>query len=173
MSAPDKRICLGKIVAPHGIKGLVKIFPYGEDPNLIETLDQVFTAKDTNKTISITLKNPMGKYILSSIEGCETRESAETLKGTELWIARSALPHIDNEDEFYIEDLIGLTVFDEKKQTIGTILTIQNYGAGDLLEIKPNSGEPYFVPFDDDYVRDINLNKKYLTIENAEHFIIE
>lgn len=169
----DERACLGKITSPHGVKGLVKIFPYGEDPKLLGTIDPIFTSKDKQQTISVTLKNAMGKYILASVKDCNTREGAEKIKGTELWVSREHLPQLDNEDEYYIEDLQGLSVLNEDNQNIGTIATIQNYGAGDLLEIKPKSGASYFVPFQNEYIINISLNEQTITLQNAEMFRIE
>ncbi len=167
------RICLGKITSPHGVKGLVKIFPYGEDPSLLETCKQVFTSENKNKRVSITLKNPMGKYILASIENCNSREGAEELKGTELWVSRDDLPELDNQDEFYIDDLKGLTALNQDEEKIGSIIAVQNYGAGDLLEIKPQSGSSYFVPFQNEYIMNVNLEEKTITLQNTEIFRIE
>ncbi len=175
MTSPPKssRICLGKITAPHGIKGLVKILAYGEDPTLIETIDQIFTGQTSQKTLSITLKNPMGKYFLATVKDYDTREKVEEIKGTELWVDRDALPELIDKDEFYIEDLSNLTVLNTKKEKIGTTTNIQNYGAGNLLEIKPNAGATYFVPFQNEYIHDIDLKERCITIKNAESFIIE
>jgi len=175
MTSPDqkeKRTCLGKITAPHGIKGLVKIFPYGEEPALIETLSPVFTSED--KTLSVTLKNMMGKHILAQIEGCNSREDAEAIKGTELWVNRSDLPDLNNQDEFYIDDLSGLDAYDENTdEKIGKIMSVQNYGAGDLLEFKPLIGDSYFIPFQNEHVGDVSLDEKKLFLRDAKRFKIE
>ncbi len=181
MASPDtqsskqasKRVCLGRIAAPHGVKGLVKILPYGEDPTLIQSLSPVFTSSDKNNTVDVVLKNGMGKYILAEVIGCNSREGSDELKGTELWVERDALPAVDNEDEFYIEDLIGLTAVNAEADHLGTIHAVQNYGAGDMLEIKPKSGASYFVPFQDEYVTEIDLDQKRIEIINSERFIIE
>ena len=101
------------------------------------------------------------------MEGCNTREKAESLKGTELWICRTALPHIDSADEFYIADMIGLDVLNADHEKTGSITAVQNYGAGDLLEIKPHNGAPYFVLFHDDYVQDININAGYVILVSS------
>ena len=114
----------------------------------------------------------MGKSVLAQIDGVTTPEQAKLLKHS-LYISRETLPEIKSSDEFYIEDLANLDVQDSKGEKIGTVITVQNYGAGDLLEIKPKSGTSFFVPFQDEYVRNINLDEKYVTVENAERFIIE
>lgn len=138
----SKRICIAKIAAPHGVKGLVKILPQCEDVSLIEGVED----------FDITLKNALGKYILASIEGVNSREDAEAIQGRELYIDRDRLPEAED-GEYYYDDLIGLNALDENGDTVGKIVSVQNYGAGDLLEIKPEAGgETYLLPFTDDYV---------------------
>ncbi len=159
-----KRVCLGKIAQAHGIKGLVKLFPYGQDPALLE--GELFTGEDSEETLTITLKNPLGKFILAEIEGCNDRNKAEALKGTEIWVSRETLPEPE-EGEFYIEDLIGLMAIDENGTAIGTITAVENYGAGDLLEIKPLSSQSFLLPLTDDTVTEIG---DQVTIRNFEAF---
>ncbi|PCJ00255.1 MAG: 16S rRNA processing protein RimM [Alphaproteobacteria bacterium] len=170
MENTKKRICVGKISSSHGVRGLVKIIPFCEDTSLLNGV--LYTDKTGNETLDITLKNSMGKSILAQIDGVTTPEQAKLLKHS-LYISRETLPEIKSSDEFYIEDLANLDVQNPKGDKIGTVITVQNYGAGDLLEIKPKSGTSFFVPFQDEYVRDINLDEKYVTVENAERFIIE
>ena len=153
MTMPDKQILIGKIATVHGVKGLVKILPFAEDISLIE---HSFNGK-------ITLKNPSGKYILASIEGVNSREDAEKLKGTELFVPRNVLPEPEA-GEFYYEDLVGLKVLGEDKTEIGTVKAVNNFGAGDLLEIKPKIGETFFHPFTDEYVPTVDLATGTLTI---------
>lgn len=169
----DKRVCLGKIASPHGVKGLVKIIPYGEDPSLLGSISPIFTSQDKQDTISILLKNPMGKYMLSEIEGCNSRDGSEALRGTELWVNKSSLPVLDNENEFYIDDLANLTALDKNKENIGMVTAVQNYGAGDLLEIKPSRGPTYFVPFDDIYIIELNIAERFIILQDYEKFRIE
>lgn len=145
----QKRICIGKITGPHGVKGLVKILPYCEDITLLEQVED----------FKITLKNPSGKYMLAEIEGINTREAAEDIAGTELWISRDKLPDISDEDAFYIEDLVGLKAVDTDGKDAGTVIAVHNFGAGDLLEIKPPAGEAYLLPFTKENVPEITEEK--------------
>ena len=174
MTSPNtlakKRICIGKIASSHGVKGLVKIAPFCEDTSLLN--GKLFTGETGGDTLNITLKNSVGKYILAEIEGITTPEQVKNIKYS-LYVPREALPDIDDSDEFYIEDLAGLTALNDKKEEIGKIVTVQNYGAGDLLEIKPLNGESYFVPFEEEYLPEINLTEKYVIVVNADNFIIE
>lgn len=160
-----KRICLGKIAGAHGIKGLVKIFPYGDDVSLIETLSPLYTGESSTDTLEITLKNPQGKFILAEIKGITDRTDAENIKNTELWVDRDKLP-VPDEGEFYYEDLIGLNATDLSGETVGTIKAVHNYGAGDLLEITIN-GDDILIPFTDDYVPDIILPEGKVIIDRS------
>jgi len=142
---PPKRICIGVIAQAHGVKGLVKILPYGDDPYLIELVED----------FDITLKNPHGKYFLAEIEGVNSREAVDAIKGTELFIDRDQLPEPE-EGEYYIEDLVGMKAVNANSgKNAGVIIAVHNFGAGDLLEIKPPSGEAYLVLFNDDHVPEI------------------
>jgi len=171
MTSPNstKRICIGKIASSHGVKGLVKIHPYCEDLSLLK--GNLYTSDDpTNpNTLAITLKNSIGKYVLASIEGVSSPEEAKAIKCS-LYVAREALPTIKDDDAFYIEDLIGLKAKAyDNSDLLGTIQAIDNFGAGDLLEINPADGKtPYYVPFHDDYVADIDLKKGYIMLRNTE-----
>lgn len=146
-SPSDKRVCVGRIAAPHGVKGLVKILPFCEDIDLIELAEE----------FEITLKNPSGKYILAEIKDVHSREDVEAIKGTDLHIARDQLPEADD-GEYYYEDLVGLKAINANSgKDAGTVIAVHNFGAGDLLEIKPKSGgETYLVPFNDDHVPDVS-----------------
>ena len=170
MKNTNKRICIGKITSSHGVKGLVKILPYCEDINLLN--GDILCQENSDKTLNITIKNSAGKYILAQIEGITNPEDAKSAKCS-LYILRETLPKIDNDDEFYIEDLAGLNALNPKGELIGTVIALQNFGASDMLEVKPNSGASYFVPFQDEYVSKIDLDNNSLVISNADNFIIE
>ncbi len=166
----DKRICIGKIASAHGVKGLVKIFPYCED---ISLLNGVLLIGETGEdTLTITLKNPIGKYILAEIQGVTSREQAQEIKHS-LFVLREKLPEIGDKDSYYYEDLCGLSVINDKKHIIGTVLNVHNYGAGDLLEVKPENGATYYVPFEDNYINEVDLKTRQISIVNADHFIVE
>lgn len=160
-----QRITLAKIAAPHGVKGLVKILPFGEDVYLLE--DIAVFAGDT--PVKITLKNPLGKFILAEIDVIKTREDAEKMSGRELQVDKDALPALDHaEDGYYYHDLIGLKALDADGQPVGTVIAVDNYGAGDLLEIRRNSGEKFLLPFTDDYVPVVDLKAGEVRIIEME-----
>ena len=173
MSIQDQahtRVCLGKIVAAHGVKGLVKILPFGEDPLLIESLSPVYTAEKNSETLSIKLKNPIGRYWLAAVEGIAERNGAEALRGTDLYVDQNRLPKIKNKNTYYHVDLIGLKALDENGTEIGEVIAVENYGAGDLLEIKPKDQNSFLLLFGNEYVSDINMEQRTVIIKKFQQF---
>ncbi len=162
MPPSSKRICIGRIHDAHGVRGLVKILPYGEDPSLFETTC-VYDAPSGGAPLSITLQNPQGKYILAKIEGVDDRDSALALRRTEIWLDREALPETED-DEFYIEDLKGLRVKTVSDTDGGHVIAVHDFGATPLLEIRPPEGSSYYLPFTKECVPDVHPGDGYLVI---------
>ncbi|NBU27081.1 MAG: 16S rRNA processing protein RimM, partial [Caulobacteraceae bacterium] len=96
--------------------------------------------------------------IIARCKGIETKEQADGLRGLTLHIPRSALPEPD-EDEFYLADLIGLSAVTPEGQKIGRIKSVQDFGAGDILEIDPAEGGPtWYLPFTREAVPDVQIS---------------
>ncbi len=164
---PLKRICLGKITKAHGVKGLVKIRIYGDDPHLLESAP-LYTDETGHTTLKLTLKNSDGKgHYLAAVDGVIERNGAAALNGTLLYAPREALPDIESDDQFYIEDLKGLRVI-ESGQDIGRVLNVDNFGAGDLIEIQPKIGRSFYVPFNNDFVVGVDLESGAITVKNSD-----
>jgi len=156
----SQRIQVGKIAQSHGVRGLVKLLIIATDHTILNDAT-LYTGESSNDTIKLKLKNSLGKYWLAEIEGIHDRNASDELRHTQLWIDKSALPDTDD-DEFYYDDLTGLNVFDvdNNNKKIGHVLGVSNFGASDLLEIKPPSGESFYLPFTDECVPDIDLENE-------------
>ena len=165
-----KRICIGKIKSAHGIKGLVKIAPYCEDLSFLE--GKIFISENGTDAIDISIKSSAGKFLLAEIKEITDRNGAEEISGTELFAEENILPEIDTPDTFYISDLIGLKALNTEGQEIGKVIAVEDFGAGDLLEIKPLEGETYYIPFKNQTVPDIDIQKGTITIANHKEFIL-
>lgn len=158
----DTKILLAQIGAPHGIKGEVRVKPFGE-PEMLNQYGKLET-KDGQK-FKIKRMRPQKTVMVVKFEGVNTREEAEALNRVELYIDRTKLPNLGEDDEFYVEDLIGMDVVDEEAKPLGTVLTVPNFGAGDMLEIKPtNSSSTYFLPFTKEVVPKIDFENGSLTV---------
>jgi 16S rRNA processing protein RimM len=171
MSAQAKRICIGKITTAHGVRGLVKVQVFGSDNDVVDQFGPLYTGETGDKTLTLKRKHLAGGVLVAEVKDVIDRNVAETLRGTELWLDRAALPELD--DEFYQADLIDLKVIDLTKVEIGTVLSVQNFGASDLLEIRPLSGKTYFLPFTDDYVPNVDLEAGTVTVDIPEGWLEE
>lgn len=162
----SKRILIGEIATAHGIKGFVKVRSFVDDDDLLQG-DNVFTAESGPKTIKITLKNALKGDWVAEVKGVADRNEAERLRGTKLYIDREAMPEADD-GEYYVEDLKGLKVIDKDGKDIGVVLSVENFGASDLIDIKPESGASFYIPFTDNTVLDVDFENGVITVELPE-----
>lgn len=163
----NKRVCVGDIGAPHGVRGLVKVRHFGGDPRTLADYETLYTSEQGNDVIRLTLKHPAGNSMVAEIEGINDRDRAAALTGSQLWVDREALPELDNPDQYYYADLIGLSVLSPAGERIGHIISIENFGAGDLLEIKPPGKASFYLPFDQSYVT-VDLNRQIIIADLPE-----
>jgi 16S rRNA processing protein RimM len=162
----DDRVLLGEIGAAQGLKGEVRIRSYTEEQAAI-TLYGALEDED-GRVLEIESLRVTPKALIARIKGVTTREGAEALNGTRLYVPRDRLPERE-EEEWYHAELIGLAALDREGQPIGTVVAIQNFGAGDLIEVKPVSGGPtMFVPFTRDTVPEIDVEGGRLTLVPPE-----
>ena len=127
------KILVGKIVAPQGIRGEVRVQTYSENPMDFQKF-KVQSSKFKSEDFKFVRAIPNSTVVIAKINGYDDRNAAETLRGTELVIGRSDLPQL-NDNEYYQTDLIGMTV-NQRGNIIGRVSCIQNYGAGDILEME-------------------------------------
>ena len=147
----------------------MKVFCFAEDPKLLEG-DAVYLAAKGDERIKLHLKNSGGKHWIAAVDGVAERNAAELLRGKSLWIDRGTLPEPE-EDEFYFEDLIGLSVVDLNGVPAGEITSVQNFGAEDMLEIKPAGEASYYLPFTKKAVPEIDIAAKLVKIDPEQRII--
>lgn len=128
----SKHILVGKIVAPQGIRGEVRVQTFTDTPVDFKKL-KIKSMRFNDGDFKFVRTVPNSNVIIAKISGIDDRNAAETLRGTELFIERSALPDL-KENEFYQADLIGFDVV-RNGTKIGVIDCFQNYGAGDIIEL--------------------------------------
>ena len=132
------RILLGRIGAPHGLQGEVVVLSFATKPLDLKAYGPLTDDRGTQQ-VHIKSLRVAGKGLIARLKGVEDRTAAEALRGTELFVERAKLRK-PKADEFYHADLIGLAAHAPDGVLIGTIVDVPNYGAGDLLEIKPVAG---------------------------------
>ena len=152
---------LGVISSAHGVRGQVKIRSFTASPRDITSYG---TLRDkAGKTYSIKITSQNNDVLIASLEGIDTRDDADRLRNTELYVERSALPE-PKAGEYYLEDLIGLEIFTEENSPYGHVTSINNFGAGNIIVIKLLSGEEEFQSFNKATFPVIDIQNKRLVI---------
>ena len=128
----SKNILVGKIVAPQGIRGEVRVQTFTDTPADFQKL-KIKSTRFNDGDFKFVRAVPNSTVIIGKITGVDDRNTAETLRGTELFIERNTLPDL-KADEFYQADLIGFDVI-RNGTKIGIVDCFQNYGAGDIIEL--------------------------------------
>jgi 16S rRNA processing protein RimM len=158
-------ICLGVIVAAHGVRGQVKIKTFTAQPGAVAAYGPL-RDRSGQRTLRLAAVRPVNGGVVAAVEGIKDRDAAEALRGTELFVPRAALPPTDD-DEFYQQDLIGMDVVDGAGRAWGAVLAVHNFGAGDVLEIAPPQGATFFLPFTRDAVPTVDMAARRLVATDA------
>lgn len=142
-----KRVCLGVVVGAHGVRGLVKVKPFTEAPDAVAAYGPVET-KDGRRRFGIAATGLAKGSVICRLEGIADRDAAEALRGTELYVERAQLPEAGADEGWYHADLVGLAARGIDGRDYGRVVAVENFGAGDLLEIALAEGGPtVYLPF--------------------------
>lgn len=167
-SQSARLIVVGALAGAHGVRGDVRVRSFTEDSDAI--FDYGPLLDEAGKPVLIAKSwRPASDHFIVTPKTSRQKEEWDAMKGTTLHVSRADLPPADD-DEFYIEDLVGLKAVGPEGEVIGTVKTVQNFGAGDLLEVEPDaSGSPaYFVPFTLKDVPAIDFEASTVTILDAQ-----
>jgi 16S rRNA processing protein RimM len=157
------RVCVARIGAAHGLRGEVRLWTFTEDPLAVKRYGPLSTG-DGARQFEVTHARPAKDHLVATLKGVTTRDEAERLNGTDLYVARDKLPTTD-EGEFYHADLIGLAAVDGAGTPLGTVAAIHNFGAGDIIEIAPAHGPTLMLPFTDAVVPTVDIAGGRVVIE--------
>jgi 16S rRNA processing protein RimM len=141
-----ERICVARIGAAHGVKGEVRLWSFTADPAAVADYGPL-ESEDGTQRFEIEAMRPAKDHLVARLSGVRDRDAAERLANTRLYVARDRLPEPEPE-EFYHADLIGLRAESRDGATLATIVGIHDFGAGDLLELRPlGGGGTVLMPF--------------------------
>ncbi len=153
---PPARIHVATIGAPHGVRGELRVKPFTEDPLALKTYSPLET-EDGKQSLAVTAARVQGHMVVAKFDGITDRDRAAALTNTKLYVPRSRLPKAA-QGEYYHTDLIGLRAETTGGETIGEIVAVQNFGAGDLLEIAREGRDTALVPFTAEFVPEIDID---------------
>jgi 16S rRNA processing protein RimM len=162
---PGSRICVGAIAGAFGVAGEVRLKSFCADPAAIAAYGPLFT-EDGSRSFKVRLTRPVAGGLGARLSGVATKEAADLLKGTTLWVPRDRLPSV-GDDEFYHADLIGLPVQDTGGAPLGRVTAVHNHGAGDLLEVTGPEGAR-LLPFTRAVVPTVDLSAGRIVADPPE-----
>ncbi|MFL6754115.1 MAG: ribosome maturation factor RimM [Sphingomicrobium sp.] len=139
----ERRIALAAVAGAHGVNGELRLKLFSESAGNLGAHAKLYVGGAERRLLSV---RDSGKAAVARFEGVSDRSAAEALRGSLVEIDRSALPPLE-ENEYYHVDLIGLRAVDREGQGIGIVVAVENYGAGDLLEIETEGGKRSLIPF--------------------------
>ena len=144
--AQDKLIQVGQVSGGFGVRGEVRITAYTADPMTLLAWRDLLRA-DGSTGLTLLSARPDKVGVVGRAKEIATKEEADALRGLKLFIPRDRLPEAD-EDEVYLTDLIGVEAREPDGTVLGTVKSVPNFGASDMLEIAPAAGGPtWYLPF--------------------------
>jgi 16S rRNA processing protein RimM len=162
MAATEKRVLVGIVTGPHGVRGAVRIKSFTERPEDIAGYEPL--VDPTGRPFALRLIGAGKGVLIAHLDGIENRDQAEALRGQQLYLPRSALPPAGRE-EFYYADLIGLAAVLGDGTVLGRVSAVHDFGAGATLEIARPAAPPAMVPFTRAVVPQLDLDRGRLVID--------
>ncbi len=152
----------GKIVGTHGVRGMLRVQPWSDDGEFLAQFKKLYTDERGESALKIKKAQPHGNVVLLTIDGVDSIEKAESLRGKVLYIKRSdvKLPR----DRYFISDLLGCSVFDaDTKEALGELCDVSQTGANDVWYIKKGERE-YLVPAIPDVIAEVKPEENFVSI---------
>lgn len=163
---PDRLVLVGRVAGAFGVKGEVRITAYTDDPVALVGYGELKRA-DGTAALTLTTGRPHQGALVARASEVATREDAEALRGLELFVPRDVFPPPDD-GEYYLADLVGLAAVTPSGAPLGRIKSVQNFGAGDLLEVAPDVGATWWSPFTLEAVPEVRLGDGVVVVIKPE-----
>lgn len=172
MTKAKDRICVGVITGAFGVRGEARLKSFCAEPADIATYGRVWNDAGT-RSFTITLTRPVKGGFAARLSDVGNKDEADALRGEKLYADRAALPK-PAEGEYYHSDLLGLRALDVSGTVIGKVGTVQNFGAGDILEIVgPDLKTPVMIPFSKAFVPSVDLSSGIVVIDPPRDLLTE
>jgi 16S rRNA processing protein RimM len=150
----ERRVVVAAVVGAHGIAGEVRLKVFAEDLGAHQVLNGgAFTLRSVRRG---------NNGAIARFAEVDSRDAAEALRGTQLWVSRDSLPPLE-EGEYYHADLIGLAAVSDTGEPLGVVVAVENFGAGDVIEIERPTGKRFMVPMRTDAVPEWDSERLVIT----------
>ncbi len=164
MNQSTRMLCAAVVVGAHGVRGQVKVKSFLEDPSDLNAYGPL-TDEKGEQSFELDITGSAKGSLICKIDGVTDRNRAEAIKGLKLFIDRDRLPEIAEDDEFYAEDLVGVSVVDSDGNQTGVVNAVFDFGAGDILEVTlSKTGKNELFPFTKEIFPKIDLAGREVTL---------
>ncbi len=158
-----EKILIGKIVNAVALKGEVKVYTYS-NPQRYEEINEIYVENEPHRIEKVRFQ---GNTVILKLTGIDDRNAAEACKGKNVYIEESELPELP-EDTYYIRDLIGMKVVGDDGEIIGALSDVLQNTAQDVYEVKSESGKNVLIPGVSEFILDIDINERKITVRLPE-----
>ena len=163
----DALIFVARVAGAFGVKGEMRLTTFTADPLAVVDY-KTLLGEDGAPALRLAGGRAAKGGVVARAAEVQTRDQAEALRGLKLYIRRDSLPPPEDEDEFYVTDLIGLDVAGVEGEALGRVRSVHDFGAGDLLEIEPKAGPSWWLPFTREAVPDVRLAERVIVAVKPE-----
>jgi 16S rRNA processing protein RimM len=165
----NRKLCVGVITAPRGVRGQVRVKSFTAEPDDIVHYAPLTNA-DGSTEYRLEIVGHAKGVLLARVEGIKNREGAEALRGVELFVDRDVLPDGEDEDDFYYADLIGLSAVLPDGSVYGTVKAMHDFGAGDMIELSLDGSGNIILPFTKVVVPGVDIANGRIVVDPPEMF---
>lgn len=166
----EKRFQVGIITSPHGVQGEVKVFPTTDDPKRFKRLKEaILVMANTRKAEEITVEIQGVKFfkqmVILKLKGFDSKDAVEKLRQASLYVPREKAVKL-SKDEYFIADLIGLSVLDADRdgQELGSLEDVMTTGANDVYVIRTPEGKEFLLPAIKQCVLEVNVEEGFMRV---------
>jgi 16S rRNA processing protein RimM len=164
-------VCVAIVAGAHGLRGALKLRCFTERAEDVAAYGPVFD-RHGNRLFELQVAGPAPGGVLVRADRVEDRNAAEALRGIELFVPRAALPPLPA-DEFYYTDLEGMDALHPDGSHFGIVQSVDNFGAGDVVEVLADDGRRISLPFTRHTVPSIDLERRRLVVQAPEEVVAE
>ena len=162
---PSKYICIGCITGAQGLKGCVRVRAFTQDPLDITSYGPLLDEEGHPLFDLHLMHKAKDTVVVARIEGVNTREEAESHRGTNLYVPRENLPDVEEDETYYHSDLKGLQVLDPSSTLLGIIQEVHDFGAGVVLEVlQDETKKSFMLPFRSEMVPVVNVKEGHIQV---------
>lgn len=165
-------IFVAQVAASFGVRGEFKLISHMDDPLSVLEYNPLYNQSGEPALVITAARAHKGALIVKA-EGVADKDKADAIKGLKLYVRREDLPEVEDADDFYITDLIGLEVRGTDGAVLGRLKGVEDFGAGDLLDIQPKGGSSYYLMFTRENVPEVNVAAGYIVIDPPNEIVVQ